>query len=434
MTICIVTDSFPPDLGGIATFYGNLSSILTDMGHHVIVINIDHEANETEADEVISENRLTRVILKKSYKEKYNDYRKFFRPGGLNAPSWISAGISIREWLLLNASKYKIDIIDVCDYGGMGAFLIYDNLPPVVVTGHGSLTQYSRINHSMNDAHFNTIIELEKLSIMHAALILPYSPGNQKDLEYTFHRSIDFATAPWISNQLNGVPLASSGAPLVVAGVQLIKGAELLTQALKEVISKHELKIEWIGMDFHTAQGGTSTAGYLLKNYPDIWNKHMLWRGPVNRETTIQKMADARFIIIPSIFETFSYVALEAATLGKAIIITEGTGAAYLFSHGVNALIVPPDRHKLSEAIMHLQSNPNLCTTLGNNARKMIDQVFKKEMIIEERILAYKKALDVHSIRDSASPDLSFLNKYLTLKRKIYYRFRRIAKKLIKGN
>src|SRR4051812_48662177 len=111
MTICIVTDSFPPDLGGIATFYGNLSGLLTDAGHQVVMIKVDQDADENEADEIIHTHQLTKVTLKKSYKDKYDHFKRYFRPGGLNAPSWISAGLSIRDWLLKNARNYNIDII-----------------------------------------------------------------------------------------------------------------------------------------------------------------------------------------------------------------------------------------------------------------------------------------------------------------------------------
>src|SRR5690349_2187674 len=99
MTICIVTDNFPPDLGGIATYYGNLSAIMTDSGHNVIILKADYEAEDDESDELVQVGLRTIVTLKKSYKKYFNYYKEYFRPGGLNAPLWISAGLSIRDWL-----------------------------------------------------------------------------------------------------------------------------------------------------------------------------------------------------------------------------------------------------------------------------------------------------------------------------------------------
>ena len=432
MTVCIVTDSFPPDLGGIATFYGNLSSMLIASGHKVIVMKVDLDADVADDDLLIQDGLMTVVILKKSFIEKYNYYRKFFRPGGLNAPAWISAGLTMRDWLLKNTELYDINIIDVTDYGGMGVFFCHPELPPVAVTGHGTLTQYSKINHVNKDDHYKVIIRLEQLSFKFAAIILSYSPANQSDLKETFNRTIDFSTAPWIKDELIHLKTNTSGLPLVVAGVQKIKGAELLTQALKDPVAK-DLYVEWIGIDFYTAPGGTSMAGYMNQTYSDVWNKQLIWLGAVERQTTIRKIADAKYIVIPSIFETFSFVALEAASLGKAIIITEGTGASYLFTHGINAWIVPPDANKLAKAMIYLQQNPELCVQLGHNARQMVSEAFEEERILKERLYLYTRTIEDQKNHKLIKPDLGFLNNYTTSKRKAYYKLRVVAKKIIKG-
>ena len=436
MTVCIATDSFPPALGGIATFYANLAELLVKKGDKVIVLMVDTRSNPEEEDLIISESLLTKIVLRKSYAKYYSYYKQYFRPGGLDAPYWLAMGFSMRDWLLQNHTKFQIDIIDVIDYGGPGIFLIDPALPPVVITGHGSLTQYSRVNHVKKDDHFKVIIELERLSFRDADLILPYSWLNKKDLETTFQRTAHFSTAPWIFNKLNNHPVSSNERAVTIAGLQKIKGAGLLTEALAIVVEqKPGFQCEWIGMDFYTAPGNRSMALFLQKNFPSIWNQHLLWNGALEREETIKRIANASFKIVPSIFETFSYATLEAATLGKAIIITEGTGASYLFTHNKNAWIVPSNAEKLAEAILHLSEHPELCEMLGRDAKKMIEISFDEDSIYTERVDHYKKAVTARKEKATLSGvDIRFIKQYTTPLRKNYFKIRAFLKKLIKNS
>jgi glycosyltransferase involved in cell wall biosynthesis len=437
MNVCIITDSFSPDLGGIATFYGNLAELLICYGHRVVVVTADRNATINDADRIITNENgtMTKVILKKSYVQKFNYYKKFFRSGGLNAPSWIAMGLSIREWLLINHKAFNIEVIDTIDFGGMAAFFFDQQLPPVVITGHGSLTQYSKINHTKPDDHYKCITELEKLSFLYADLVLAYSPINQKNLQSFFGRPIGFSPAPWLYEKLANYPISTDGNPLVVAGLQKIKGAEILCEALSIAVRESpKLQCEWIGMEFYTAPGGRAMAEFLQKKFPSLWNTHFLWLDAMERKETIHKIANASFVIVPSIFETFNYVSIEAATMGKAIILTEGTGASYLFTHGKDAWVVPSDARSLAKAILHFQNNPALCREMGENAKKLASRFLSEQKMCEERISNYDKAILIRK-QNLITTNLYYhlIKKYTTSSRKNYYQFRAFAKKIIKG-
>jgi len=434
MVVCVATDHFPPALGGIATFYGNLTELFIRKGHSVIVLTVDFYATAKDEDLITTEGMLTRVVLKKSYFKNYAFYRPCFRPDGLNAPYWLAMGQSMREWLLLNHKKFGIDVIDTIDHGGIGVFLVDPELPPVVITGHGCLTQYSGVNQPKKDDHFKVILHLEKLSFSAADRVLSYSFLNQKDLEKSFQRSIEFCTAPWILDSLYNHPTSTRGNPVVVAGLQTIKGVELLIHALQIVVQQiPDFQCEWTGMDFNTAPGGGAMAAYLQKKYPGIWGHHLLWQDGLDRESTINKIANARFKIIPSIFETFSYVSLEAGTLGKAIIISEAAGASYLFTHKEDAWIVKTAARELAEAIIYLNRNPQFCEELGMKVKNTVALNFNENKIYEERLHHYDETIKVRKEKGVLSvPNLNFIKKYTTAVRKNYYKTRAFIKKLVK--
>lgn len=437
MNVCIATNVFYPNVGGIATYYNHLATILSESGHKVSILNIDYDSSPETDDLVETIDDITHITLRNSYHRLLKKYTPYFSPGGFDAPSWIACGLAMKNWLLKNQQLFKFDIIEVSDYGGLGAFLINNSLPPIVITGHGSLLQYSVFNHSKKDSHFKVVVELEKTAFNHANEILPYSFLNQQKLSELLRRKVGFATAPWKSELLNNRICSEENFPIVIAGFQKIKGAEILPQALKYLKEKKQyVNIQWVGADFYTAPpNGRSMIKYVKNKYPDLWNKEFNWKGEKNREVTIKLLSESVFVIIPSIYETFSYVALEAATLGKAIIITKGTGASYLFTNDHDALIIPEDNFtELGEAILKLSKNPALRKKLGDNAQKMILSVFEPKKLASERISIYKKTIELRK-QDiiTTTGYLTIIKKYTTMPRKLYFKIRKMAKKIIKG-
>lgn len=436
MNICIATNSYFPNVGGIATYYKNLACMLTSQGHNVHVLMVDYHSTTDTEDLQVSEDKITKIILRRSYCKEYNYYSGYFSPGGFDAPLWISMGIAMRNWLLSNQPTCQFDIIEVSDYGGIGSFLIHPYLPPIVVTAHGSLLQYSKVNHTKKDKHYELLIGFEKNSFTYADAVLSYSPLNREQLLKIFDRKIDFIIAPWIPDNFGQPTNAVTGLPLIIAGLQKIKGAEILPEALDTLVNTgHNISAEWIGGDFFTAPpDGKSMAGYLEQKFAHLWGQHFLWKNEQTRDSTKRSLQNCSFVIIPSLYETFSYVALEAATLGKAIIITQGTGASFLFTDSHNALLIPENNaEKLANAILQLNSSPAYREQLGKNARAMVDSIFDTEKLVAERIRFYTTI----SANRRAAPDIftlqiNLIKNQLTWVRKLYYAVRKAAKKIIK--
>ena len=437
MTICIATPNYLPDTGGITTFNMNLSGLLQQAGHKVIILTVCYKNNSNDEDELsVEENGLIVVRLRKRYRSILKKNAPYFKPGGLDAPNWIALGIAMREWLLLNHKTYNIDVIETTDYGGLGIFLCDEKLPPIIITGHGSLTQLSKINYKKNDSHYKVIIELERISFQYADMILASSRLNQDDLAKTFKRVTHFATAPWDMRQFGNTQTSENGYPLIIAGMQIVKGTITMVEALNIIIKKQpSFAIEWVGSDFNTAPGGGSTSKYLEKKFPHLWNQKFFWRNSLNREDTRRLLIGTSMVIIPSVFDTFNYVAIEAATLGKSIIMTEKTGASYLFTHKHNAWIIPADDpEKLAEGILYLEKNPEIRKKLGSNAQIMAKMVFDRERIVEERIEIYHLAIDTRKIiKHSLEGEMAFLKNYINPARKAYYRLRVFLKRILKG-
>ncbi len=434
MTACIASDGFPPQTGGIATFNKHLVSLLLQEGHDVVLLLIDYE-NKSD-DKIITESNFTKILLGKSYHQYYKHWQPYFRPGGFDAPNWIAIGLAMRDWLLNNHKFFKIDVIEASDYGGAGIFLCDSQLPPIVITGHGSLLQYSRYNFTKKDDSFKVIRKLEELSFLYGDEIISHSVLNKIDLEHIFKRRIVLAKIPWIHEATQEIhdDDVIENKLVVVGGMQPIKGIYDMITAMEILkIKKPSLILNWIGGDTWLAPGQKLMSPYLERKYPAVWQQNFKWKNLQSFEETQKDIATASLIIVPATFETFNYVALEAALFKKPILITEGAGASSCFTHSFDAYIVPANNPKaIAEAILYLHEKPTLCKELGNNAYQTIKETLNGKTIIAERIEIYKSAIkNKKKSTTGLHPSLLFLNQYRTSVRKYYYCIRRFTKKLI---
>ncbi|MBI3137630.1 MAG: glycosyltransferase family 4 protein [Sphingobacteriales bacterium] len=434
MNICLVTLNSLNQPGGISTYYTQLTRLLTQAGHRIFLLTPNQLAGEDDEDQWLESGLLTTVFLKKNYSAEKRKWSPYFRPGGFDAPNWIAKGMATREWLLSNHKAYQIDIVEVADYGGLGIFLCDNSLPPVIITGHGSLSQFAGLNYSGKNDSLELITRLEELSFKSADAIITHSQFNKNSLEKWLKKTVRVTSIPW-QNMQNRVCSREPGKLICIGGLQPVKGIYDLLDAMTLLREKApHIRVTWIGGDTWLAPAYQQMSVYLQKKYPDTWQHRLIWAGELDPEKTGREIAAASLVIIPGTFDTFNYVALEAASLGKAILITDHTGAAELFTHGKDAWIVPANNPAaLADAILYLSANPELCGKLGANAGSTIREKLSEDRMVSERLAVYSDVI-VNRVRKTqgAGNELDFLNQYRTAARKYYYCLRRFLKK-IKG-
>lgn len=435
MTVCIATDGYYPNSGGISTFYGHLSKLLSSYGNDVIVLTIDPDEHPRESpDEITRRKGITIVTLKKSFFDAYDNFKRFFRPGGYQAYQWLAIGMAMRKWLQANAVAFSIDIIEVTDYGGIGFFLADTDLPPVVITAHGSLLQYANYNFTPGDEQVRLIKKLEQLSFDNAAGIIAHSYLNQKDLCNYTTTPVYFATAPWTSPSTDGDNIPEEKYLLVIGGMQIVKGAITMAKALSICKQKNlSCKLYWVGPDFYVAPGVEKMSVYIQQHFPEIWNTYFIWLGEQPRAMTQAKLRSAMAVVIPSDWETFNYIALEAAAFEKPIIISKNAGAEYIFTHGDDALKIEAiNPEELAGAMVTLLSDQELRKKLGKNVKTTLSEKFLPEKIVNERMVVYDKCLTGRQPIESFAVRSRFLKNYLKPYRKHYFGLRAFAKKILK--
>src|SRR5690606_28026392 len=80
-------------------------------------------------------------------------------------------------------------------------------------------------------------------------------------------------------------------------------------------------------------------------------------------------------VVMPSHYESFGMVALEAMAMGRPVIASEVGGLAYLVQDGVNGYHVPSrDPEALAERMYELLSNGACREAMGRDARRFAEQ------------------------------------------------------------
>jgi glycosyltransferase involved in cell wall biosynthesis len=250
-----------------------------------------------------------------------------------------------------------------------------------------------------------------------------------------FNRDIELATIPWCFDIPTNKSVKNNEKIVTIGGLQPIKGIYDALDAMEILYKKGKsnITLNWIGNDTHLAPNHQKMSEYLKNKYIHCWAKNFIWKGELPYNEAQKLLSESNIVLIPAYFETFNYIALEAASLKKPIIITKGTGASFLFTHQKNAWIVEQNSPILiAKAIIQLYSNPDLCKKLGENAYQLMNTKFLSEIIINERLDIYNKAIH---LRKNIDTDNSFLilKKYKTNGRKLYFSLRKKIKKIVKG-
>ncbi len=260
MTICIATSNYFPDTGGISTYSQRLAALLQMEGHKAIVLTIDFNNGIREPDSITYEKNGAMVVrLRESFQRYYNYYGAFFRPGGIDASYWIAMGKSMHDWLATNHKIYNIDIFEASAFGGIGAFLIQTDLPPVALSGHGAFFQYKKYNSNKEDEQSRLIEKMEKSAFLHADGLISHSPQSQQDIANNTDKKVFLAKIPILfenkeTDELQKINLARA---LVVGSLQKLKGPETLCKALTdERIQKSCLEVIWAGSDNYNHETG----------------------------------------------------------------------------------------------------------------------------------------------------------------------------------
>lgn len=166
------------------------------------------------------------------------------------------------------------------------------------------------------------------------------------------------------------------------------KGCDILLQAFKKMKYKNCTL---------TLLGGGPRKDKWEKMSQDMRVTNVTFTGMVSEDKKIQYIEECDFLVLPSISkaEAFALVQIEAMAFGKPVINTNlPSGVPYVSVHGKTGLTVEPeDVQDLADAMDKLVEDEELRREYGLNARRMVEQEYTEEKMIERHRKVFEELL-----------------------------------------
>ncbi len=329
----ILSEYLPDSGGGIISFYANLLPRLVEHGHEVKVLVASHSTLD----------RPTRIEngVKVEYLQSCFANDAQARCGKFKN-DFLCAFLPL-AWGAYNQTKggEECDIVEATDWGLLFMpWVVSPRKGKVVVSLHGSNGQLDWYSGSAQrgsfDGGFVRLLETESLRL--ADRIHANSRSNASF--WSGRTGCKVQVIPPLFDSVAAISsVGKSNNGLVVGRLQSLKGAEVLCQALTQIKG---IQIEWVGKDLPWESGSEMTSRFLAKKYPDVFGKSLCWFPAMPHNEVLQKIANARFLVVASVWEVFNLTVLEAMAAGTPVICSRNAGAEMMIEDGVTGFLFDP--------------------------------------------------------------------------------------------
>lgn len=183
----------------------------------------------------------------------------------------------------------------------------------------------------------------------------------------------------------------SAGGPLIAFAGRLVheKGVQELIKALPL------LRAEFPGL--HAVLAGTGSQAAEQRDRAARYQVSELisWPGFLDQHGVNLLFAAADVVVVPSLYEPFGIVALEAQLAGTPVAVADTGGLPELVEPGVTGLRFAPQRpDALAEAVAQLLRDPAAAAAMARTAARQVVDRFSWPAVASRTAAAYRAAAD----------------------------------------
>ena len=105
----------------------------------------------------------------------------------------------------------------------------------------------------------------------------------------------------------------------------------------------------------------------------------------VNKTKLKEYLSLCSVFVLPSLFETFGIVLIEAMASGKPVIASNIPGPNEIIQNGYNGFLFEKENHKeLTDCLKLLLNDNPLQKKIGENAKKTVEERYTFEKVVED--------------------------------------------------
>lgn len=243
------------------------------------------------------------------------------------------------------------------------------------------------------------------------------------DPDYQFIQLADYITAPsvamknWVvknwkidAHKITVIPNLFSPSPSLLnipinevetynevvffGRLNALKGLVNATRAMKVILKLYpDWSFKVIGDDGPGPSNVLTMRNWMVKELKDFSHQVEFIDG-LPYEELPAAIAQSEIVLLPSLFESFSYTCAEAMAAGKAVIGSDNAAMADLLQHGKSGLLVNPyDFEAIIAALKKIINNNTLRVQLSTQARIRIINDFNSQNTLNAFMEFYKKVI-----------------------------------------
>lgn len=180
---------------------------------------------------------------------------------------------------------------------------------------------------------------------------------------------------------------------LYVSRMEARKGTQTLLEAVPLVLAEFpDCRFTLVGGDRPHAPGGRNFEPWFRESFP-AHHAAVSFRGHVPFEELSEHYKGCDIFCVPSNYESFGLIFVEAMAHGKPIVACSGGGVPEVVAHGHTGFLSPPrDAHALAQNLVQLCKDRTLRMTMGAEARRDVVARFSRERMVRDTIAAYERA------------------------------------------
>ncbi len=355
------TDGFWPRIGGIETQACHFIHKMRQKGHHPLIL-AQIDGFSSKEDDWYGDVPIKRF-----------DFNRIFPSGELYRLQAIEKYL---EWVV---KEFKPDIVHLNSCFGWNSFvfLLFRNLfcVPVVATIHSPYLYQNETNSLLEKIclQVDQIGCVSNWVLQETAKLVPAASSKLR---------LIYNGLPWPDPPPKG--LSFSPPIFLMAGrLTIEKGFDTAIRAFSL------LK----GMEVQLLIVGDGEARPFLEGLVDelYLRDSVRFEGAVPKEEIYHRINRASAVLVPSYFESFGLIALEAMQMDRPVIASDVGGLKEIILPGKTGLLVPPhDCSALAHAIRFFLEEPERAVKMGKEGRKRACEMFTIQQNVEQYETIYQ--------------------------------------------
>ena len=382
MNICFFSQEYPPEthVGGIGTYTYNMASALAKLGHKVHVIASTKSGAMTVKDNGVFVHRIKRMRIKlKELEHLYYSY-------------------------LIAKKVFKIncdfDIVQSSEFASEAFWFSLNKKFPLVTRLATPFYLVEELNGKMFFGPRPLFNWMEKRQTFNSDGILSSTSALAKKVSKKWKiniskvniipNSVDLSRIKHLGSRMSIPDVLKGKIFLLYFGrLEERKGLCILAKALHNVFEMFpSLIMVFVGSDM--GYQGRSMREYIYQK-TDPYMKQLIFFDNLPHEELFPIVNSAKIVILPSLWEAFGFVCVEAMALGRPVIATSGSGFEEIIEDNISGYLVEPGNSKLlAQKIINSLRDENGLRKITEGAIKRV-QGFEVSNIALKLLTYYEK-------------------------------------------